>query len=114
MSYYTFAHLQYLDDAEDGAIDPSEFKEGLLKLLDEHRLHHDVSKGLSDLFTKREAYFTFYGGCETLEPLLLWISNQRPTIAFGIQGRGEALRDVWVREISGGQVLYAQGTFFEG
>jgi hypothetical protein len=110
MSYYTFAHLQY---QEDESIDPSEFGEDLLKMLDEYRLHHDVSKGLIDLFTKNEAYFTFYGGALTLEMLLLWISRQRPAIAFGVQGRGEALRDVWVREFSDGKVVYRQGPFIE-
>ena len=112
MSYYTFAHLHYTQDPQD-VIDPSEFKEELLKMLDEHGLHHDVGQNVIDLFTKREAYFTFYGGCETLENLLVWVSNQRPTIAFGVQGRGEELRDVWVREILGGKVVYSQGTFFE-
>jgi hypothetical protein len=113
MSYYTSAHLQYPEHPEGGAIDPSEFKEDLLKMLDEHGLHYHVGDGLIDLFKQGEADFTFYGGCQTLETLLLWVSNQRPNIAFGVQGRGEALRDVWVREISGGQVMYAQGTFFE-
>ena len=110
MSYYTFAHLQYLEEAH---IDPSEFKEDLLKMLDERRLHHDVGKGLIDLFTKQEAYFTFYGGCHVLETLLLWVSQQRPAVAFGVQGRGEELRDLWVRELSNGKIDYKQGPFTE-
>ena len=112
MSYNTAAYLQYLDHWED-TIDPSEFKEDLLKMLDEHRLHDDVGEDLIDLFSKGKANFTFYGACQTLENLLLWVSKQRPTVRFGVQGRGEALRDVWVREIVGGQVVYGQGTFFE-
>ena len=69
--------------------------------------------GILLTYTQGEADFTFYGGCQTLENLLLWVSKQRPTVSFGVQGRGEALRDVWVREIMGGQVVYAQGTFSE-
>ncbi|TDU25916.1 hypothetical protein DFR24_4363 [Panacagrimonas perspica] len=110
MSYYTFANLQYPDG---GAIDPSEFSEGLVILLNEHGLHRDVGKGLIDLFTQGEAFFTFYGGCAALETFLLWVSKQRPEVPFGVQGRGEDLRDVWVREFLGGSVTYEQGPFTE-
>jgi hypothetical protein len=52
MSYNTTAYLQYLHHRE-GAIDPSEFKEDLLKMLDERRLHDDVGGDLIDLYSGR-------------------------------------------------------------
>ncbi len=110
MSYYTFANLQYLDG---GAINPSEFDEGLAAMLVDRGLHRHVGDGLKDLFMRGEAFFTFYGGSAALETLLQWVSMQRPDVAFGVQGRGEELRDVWVREFLGGNVTFEQGPFTE-
>lgn len=110
MSYYTYARLQYSDG---GTIDPAEFHDDLLALLAEHKLHRDVGKDLANLFSKGEATFTFYGGCYTVQPLLAWVSKQRPDVAFGVQGRGEELRDVWVREFLSGQVAFQEGPFNE-
>ncbi len=110
MSYYTFANLQYLDGE---TIDLSELNGDLLKLLDENGLHHDVSKDMANLFSKGEAFFNLYGGSAILEHLLRWVSAQRPFVVFGVQGRGEELRDVWVREFQGGAVQFEQGPFVD-
>ena len=110
MSYYTFASFQYLDDSK---IDLSELHAGLLKLLDENGLHRDVADGISELVDNGEASFTFYGGCATLEVIFSWLAMQRPNTSFGIRGTGEDLRDIWVREFSGGDVQFAQGPFSE-
>jgi hypothetical protein len=98
--------LHYLDSSE---IDPSELTESLAKHLDAVGVSRDVCADVSDLFTKGEATFRLYGG--TIVAILKWVSAQRPGIPFGVQGRGEELRDVWVREYAEGQVRYSQGPF---
>ena len=110
MSYYTFANLHY---PEGGKIDPAEFQDDLCAFLEERKLHKFVGEGLTNLFSKGEAYFTFYAGCYTLEPLLRWVSSLRPDVPFGVQGRGEDVRDVWVREFSEGQITFSEGPFNE-
>lgn len=110
MSYYTFVSFQYLDDPKIGL---SELHAGLLKLLDENGLHHDVADGIAELIDNGEASFTFYSGCATLELIFHWLAMQRPGTAFGVRGTGEDLRDIWLREFSGGDVQFAQGPFSE-
>lgn len=108
MSYSTFAHLQTLDgDPISLAPDDAE----VLRALDALGLHHDVAKGLANLFNGQEAWFTFYGGSGVLDELLIRISSRWPDVAFGVQGRGEELRDVWVREYRGGEIVFEQGPF---
>ena len=110
MSYSTFANLQYLDgDSIPLAASDAE----ILRTLDDARLHHDVAKSLATLFQGQEAWFTFYGGSGTLEHLLCVVSRRWPDVAFGVQGRGEELRDVWVREFLAGEVVFGQGPFTE-
>jgi hypothetical protein len=106
MSYYSWVNLQYPDFAE---INISELTEGLKAHLDQSRIHHDVVADVSTLFSEKEAEFKLYGN--VIDDILVWISAQRPSIAFGVQGRGEELRDVWVREYLGGQVTYSEGPF---
>jgi hypothetical protein len=106
MSYYSWVHLHYVDSSE---IDPSELVEPLAKHLDAVGISRDVCADVADLFTKGEATFKLYGGM--IVEILGWVSAQRPAIPFGVQGRGEELRDVWVREFAEGQVSYSQGPF---
>ena len=110
MSYSTFAHLQFLD-GEPFSLPPDDA--GVLHALDALGLHHDIAQGLANLFQGQEAWFTFYGGSGVLDELLTGISARCPDVAFGVQGRGEELRDVWVREYQGGKVVFEQGPFTE-
>jgi hypothetical protein len=110
MSYINFTHLQYADlESIDLAADDA----AMLALLDEMKLHHDVAIDLANLFAVQEASFNLYGGWYALQPLLAAVSARWPQIAFGVQGRGEELRDVWVAEFLGGEVTYLQGPFIE-
>ncbi len=106
MSYYSRVNLQYRDCVE---INVSELTEALKSHLDQRGIHHDVVKDVALLFSGKEALFKLYSSM--IDDVLVWISEQRPGIAFGVQGRGEELRDVWVREYLGGQVTYSQGPF---
>lgn len=106
MSYYSWVHLHYLDSSE---IDPSELAESLAKHLDAVGVSRDVCADVSDLFTNGESVFKLYGGM--IVEILEWISAQRPGTPFGVQGRGEELRDVWIREFAEGKVSYSQGPF---
>ena len=106
MSYYTWVNLQYSEFAE---IQISELTDALGKHLDASGIHRDVIKDMTQLFTKQESSFKLYGGM--IDEILVWVSAQRPEVPFGVQGRGEELRDVWVREYKGGQIAYSQGPF---
>jgi hypothetical protein len=107
MSYWNWVNLQYADFGVK--IEITEIETDLKNYLSEQEIHHDVAKDVIQLFATSSGDFRLYTGM--VDNLLLWISKQRPSIQFGVQGRGEELRDIWVREYSGGEVTYSQGPF---
>jgi len=106
MSYYNWVNLQYLNDTE---LDLESLKKPLLIHLDDNGIHHHVLKDVEELLADHEATFTLY--TPMIDAIFLHASRLQPDSAFGLQGRGEELRDVWVREYHAGEVTFSQGPF---
>lgn len=106
MSYFNFVNLQYMGDVE---LDFKVLENALKSYLDENGIHHNVLKGIATLIEERAATFTLY--TSMIEEMLLIASRSQPDAVFGVQGRGEELRDVWLREYGGGEITFSQGPF---
>lgn len=106
MSYYNSVNLQYLDGSE---LDFELLKEVLMTHLDDNGIHHDVLEDVQALLADQEAMFKLY--TPMIDQIFLLASRLQPDSAFGLQGRGEELRDVWVREYHAGEVTFSQGPF---
>ncbi|RZT11075.1 hypothetical protein SAMN05216319_0451 [Duganella sp. CF402] len=106
MSFYSWVNLQYLDEVE---LDFELLKTELTAYLDEHGIHHDVLKDVEKLLTDHQAMFALYGGM--IDGIFHTAARLQPDAAFGLQGRGEELRDVWVREYRAGEIVFSQGPF---
>jgi hypothetical protein len=94
MSWYTWANLQYLGDEQ---FNPTEVGKSLEPTLKKFGLSNDVLKDLNNLISRREASFKLHW--LSLIDVVAELAKLSPSVAFGIQGRGEELRCVWVREI---------------
>lgn len=106
MTYYNFVNLHYMDDME---LD-FELIKGPLKIhLDESGIHHAVLDYIEKLLKEREAMFNLH--TPMIDHIFLLASQAQPNSVFGLQGRGEELRDVWVREYQAGEVTFSQGPF---
>jgi hypothetical protein len=106
MSYYNWVNLQYMDDIH---LNFELLKEPLITHLDETGIHHAVLKDIEELLIDHEATFKLY--TPMIDEIFLLASRLQPNSVFGLQGRGEELRDVWVREYHAGEVTYSQGPF---
>jgi hypothetical protein len=108
MSYYSSLVLHYTGNSE---ISIADLASNLKNHLDTRRIHHDVIEDISKLFSTGEATIKLYG--YMIDDILLWVSAQKPDAPFGVQGRGEELRDVWVREYEKGEATFSRGPFDE-
>jgi len=106
MSYYNWVNLQYMDDIQ---LNFDSLKEALMTHLDENGIHHAVLDDVAKLLADSEATFTLY--TSMIEEIFLLASRLQPDSVFGLQGRGEELRDVRVREYQSGEITYSQGPF---
>jgi hypothetical protein len=106
MSYYNWVNLHHLHGVE---LDLESLKKPLMTHLDENGIHHDVLDDVEDLLVDHEATFKLY--TPMIDQIFLLASRLQPDSAFGLQGRGEELRDVWVREYHAGEVTFSQGPF---
>jgi len=106
MSYYNWVNLQYMNDGE---LDFALLREGLQTHLNDSGIHHDVLEDIQALIVNHEATFKLY--TPMIDKIFLLASRLQPDSAFGLQGRGEELRDVWVREYHAGGVTFTQGPF---
>jgi hypothetical protein len=104
MSWYTWANLQYLGDEE---FNFAEIGKSLESTLDRSGLSTDVLKNLSNLISRREASFKLHW--LSLIDVVAELARLSPSVAFGVQGRGEELRCVWVREYRNGRESFAYG-----
>lgn len=107
MSFATFLEIQHVDDAIDiDAIAPQ-----VLAQLDEDGIHHDVLKNLRAAFAGAETLLNV--SPDYVAYLVERIAAMQPHVAFHARGRGEELRDVWVREFSDGAATFSVGSFLE-
>ena len=106
MSYYNWVNLQYMDDIE---LDFALLKEPLRVHLDDSGIHQAVLKDVEELLAAHEA--TFKLSTPMIDEIFHLASRLQPDAVFGLQGRGEELRDVWVREYRAGEVTFSQGPF---
>lgn len=110
MSYFNWLNLQYVDPFAETIVTvdrESELKAYLATI----GVHPDVAKDLSQLFSTGSAEIRLHTAL--IDELLNWISKEWSSIDFGIQGRGEERRDVWVREYTAGTCTFSQGPFLD-
>ena len=108
VSYYNWVNLQYLEGEE---LDFASVEDALRAYLAKKGIHEDVLQDLAALFADGEAELKLHTAM--LDELLQRVSEEAPEVLFGVQGRGEELRDVWVREYSAGEKTFAEGPFHE-
>lgn len=104
MSWYTWANLHYLGDQEFDFAGTSERLESEVQRLG---LSKHVLKDLNELIQRREASFKLHW--LSVIDIVTELAKLSPSVAFGIQGRGEDLRCVWVREYANGRETFAFG-----
>ncbi|MCW5650053.1 MAG: hypothetical protein KIS62_09925 [Ramlibacter sp.] len=105
MSFSTYLEVQYID----GQIDVNAIEGNLTELLNEDRIHLDVLNDLRLAFGGEETMFNV--AASYLSYLVERIAGLQPTVSFHARGRGEELRDVWVREFEGGKAVFSEGSF---
>lgn len=105
MSYYNSVDLHYIDNE----LDFKTLEEPLKPFFDEYRIHSDVLKDVETLLVDGKAQFKLH--TYLIDKIFLFISELQADVVFGVQGCGEELRDVWVREYRAGEVTFSQGPF---
>ena len=110
MSWWTFVDFAYIDSEDSDSTDEFDvvrMRTEIEVLVSAQKLHSAVAQGICDLVTKRKADFRFnsYAVIELFTELAI----KFPKVSFAIRGRGEDIRDVWVREYSQGRCTFALG-----
>jgi len=105
MSFATFLEIQYVENS----INIDAISEDVEKLLTDNGIHKDVVSDLRAAFEGQETMFNV--SASFLAFLIERIAALQPSTSFHARGRGEELRDVWVREFEGGEVIFSQGSF---
>ena len=105
MSFTTYLEIQYID----GQIDINAIESELSELLNEDGIHLEVLSNLRLAFEGDEIVFNV--AASYLSYLVERIASLQPSVAFHARGRGEELRDVWVREFEGGEAVFSEGSF---
>lgn len=104
MGWYTWVNLQYLGGEEFDFAGLSKSLESTVLRLG---LSTDILKDLSELIQRREASFKLHW--LSVIDIVTELARLSPSVAFGVQGRGEDLRCVWVREYTSGRETFAYG-----
>lgn len=105
MSFATYLEVICIE----GQIDIGSIQDELKDVLAEDGIHFDVIEDLKVAFSGLEAIFNVSAGY--LSYLVERIAGLQPSVVFHARGRGEELRDVWVREFENGKVIFSQGSF---
>ncbi len=105
MSFSTYLEVQYID----GRIDIGSITSELTDILNEDGIHTDVLNDLRSAFEGKETVFNV--AASYLSYIVERIASFQPTVSFHARGRGEELRDVWVREFEGGEAVFSEGSF---
>lgn len=105
MSFATYLEVQYVD----GQIDIGSIESELVEILNEDGIHLDVLNDLRSAFEGEETMFNV--AASYLSYIVERIACFQPTVSFHARGRGEELRDVWVREFEAGKPVFSEGSF---
>ncbi|WP_411879899.1 hypothetical protein [Polaromonas sp. YR568] len=105
MSFSAFLEIQYVENQ----ISIETISENLKKILDEDGIHPDVLDGLNTAFEGTETMFNV--PATYLSYLVERIAGLQPAVSFHARGRGEELRDIWVREFQNGEPIFSVGSF---
>jgi hypothetical protein len=104
MSWWTFSDFMYLDTQE---FDVERIRPDIESMVTAGRYHLDVAKDICNLLAKKQTNFKL--NSFAVIQLLSELARQFPAISFSIRGRGEEMRDIWVREFSDGKETFAFG-----
>ena len=108
MSYYTHVEFAFSDDPPSIDTVVAAARSHL-----EAQNLYAVEAVLSDLRVAWEKGNTDFNGLvsQDVESLMQSVSAACPNLRFLVRGSGEEFRDIWVREVEGGEVVYSVGPF---
>lgn len=110
MSWYTWVDLDYVYSEELGEspeFDLEDSRAEIELLVTSNKYHRDVAKDIFDLVTKKEATFKLIS--YAVIELFSILAAKYPEVSFAVRGRGEDIRDIWLREYAGGKNILALG-----
>jgi hypothetical protein len=104
MSWYTFTDFAYTETEE---LDVERVRSDIESIVKANGYHRDVAKDMCDLLSKKQADFKL-NSFAVIE-LFSKLSEKFPLVPFAVRGRGEDIRDIWVRVYSEGKESFALG-----
>jgi hypothetical protein len=117
MSWWTSVDFSYCEP--DDSYNPRELElarermqRAIAPLVESRGYHPDTATTLRELFACRQFEHThqdFKLHSFALIDLFSKLAQQFPEVSFTVRGRGEDMRDIWVREYVGGKVTYEAG-----
>lgn len=110
MSWWTWVDFDYIDREEIGntrEFDIEHVRAEIESIVDSQRYHRDVAKDTCELIAEKHAAFKInsFGVIELFSVL----AARFPDVSFAIRGRGEDMRDIWIREFAGGRNTFTFG-----
>jgi hypothetical protein len=115
MSYYTRLELEWDDSEEKRVVEEDHIVERVREYMIEQEFCEDL---LDDIRTALKGPHN--DGCgfnkmhsELMVEMLEHLSRGFPGTVFFARGTGEILRDMWIRELKNGEVLFAHGPWDE-
>jgi len=117
MSWWTSVDFSYYEP--DDFYNPRELelararmREAIESLVESKGYHRDLAIGLRELLACRpdqqnEKPFKMHSFA--IIDLFTTLAEQFPEVPFAVRGRGEDMRDIWVRVYSGGKVTFDLG-----
>lgn len=105
MSWWTFVDFDYLGDTLEFNLEKA--RPEIESIVAANRYHPSVAKLICDLLTNKTANFKLisYAVIELFGEL----AARFPDISFAVRGRGEDIRDIWLREYVEGKNTFAVG-----
>jgi len=109
MSYWTFVDFDYVasQDIDDPEFDIERTRAEIELIVNVHRYHRDVAADMCKLIIEKHADFKLVSFA--VMELFTALAARFPDISFAIRGRGEDIRDIWIREFADGRNTFAFG-----
>jgi hypothetical protein len=110
MSWWTWVDFAYIVSEEMGdarEFDVKRARPEIEEIVDAQGYHHHVATDMCELLAEKQAAFKInsFG----VMALFSALAARFPDVSFAIRGRGEDIRDVWIREFVGGKNTFAFG-----